>query len=156
MIRSSPLSDEKPKKFDVDATIQLDKLDAEQFTVPDSVSDLSAAKRVTPPPLPPEELLRASKAPVAPVTTSQPPVRPSSAPPRSMGKTIGLVALFVVLIGLAIFGGLHVGGLAHTAPSAPASLAAAPTPTPAPSPAPSATTSASGHVEITIPTIEMR
>lgn len=149
--------DEKPKKFDVDATIQLDKLDAEQFTVPESVPDL--AKRVTPPPLPPEEIARASRAPsAAPPTVSHAPSAPPPKP-RSMGMTIGLIAGFVVLVIVAIVGGLHVGGLARgTAPSASVSVAAAPTPTltPTPTPSPTPSASASGHVEITIPTIEMR
>jgi hypothetical protein len=144
------MSDDRPKK--PDATIQLDQVDADQISLIDSEQPV---RHVTPPPLPPEELLRASGAPPA---GSHAPPRPSApAPaPRSMGKTVGLVAVFVVLIVVAIVGGLHVGGLARgTAPSASLSVAAAPVPTPKPTPTPSASASAPVN-EITIPTIEMR
>jgi hypothetical protein len=148
---------EKPKpKPDVNATIQLDQVDADQITFPDSQP---APHRVVPPPLPPE--VRAQAA--APVQAPPPPAQPiAAAPPKSSGKTIALIGAFVVLVVLAIVGGLKVGSLAHGGtPAASASASASiasPAATPAPTPSASASASASnGPVhEITIPTIEMR
>ncbi len=137
---------DRPKP-DVNATIQLDQLDAEQVRLEDEPP--VASRRVTPPPLPPE--VRAS---AAPASVSVAP-RPSAPPPRSKGKTVVYGAIFVVLIAIAIVGGLKVGGLAHDAPTPSASLAAAPKATPAPTPSASASV-AKPMQTITIPTIEMR
>lgn len=135
------MTDEKRPKPDVNATIQLDQIDADQITFPDS----QPAQRVVPPPLPPEVRAQAL------------PVQQSVAPPKpTSGKTIALIGAFVVLLVLAIVGGLKVGSLAHgDAPAPSASVAAAPTPTPTPTPSASAS-SAAPIQTITIPTIEMR
>ncbi|HEY6464226.1 MAG TPA: hypothetical protein VIY73_28860, partial [Polyangiaceae bacterium] len=77
-----------------------------------------------------------------------------AAEPRNVGKTVALVAMFVVLIGAAIAGGLLVGTRVRGTPAAP-SAAALPEAPPATSaggaPAPSASTET-----LTLPTIEMR
>ena len=140
------MGDSDRPKPDVNATIQLGSIDADQVTFPDSQPHLP--RRVTPPPLPPEESAKAQMSL---------PVQASVTPPKSQGKTIALVGAFVVLLVLAIVGGLKVGALAHsdaTAPSASASVAVAPVATPVPTP--SASASAAPVHEITIPTIEMR
>lgn len=143
---------DRPKP-DVNATIQLDQLDAEQVRLEDEPH--APAHRVTPPPLPPE--VRASAAPVPHLSAGGEAPRPSAPPPaRATGKTVLYGAIFVVLLAIAIVGGLKIGGLAHTnAPAPSASVAAAPVVTRAPTPSASASV-VQPMQTITIPTIEMR
>jgi hypothetical protein len=130
------MSDRDPPKRRVDpnATIEI-QLDQVQLVDPNAPP--APEPRKTPPPLPmPEEL------PVLDLP-----------PPRSAGKAIAYVALVVVLVGMAIVGGLMVGmharGGATTAPAPSATtLATAAAPTTAPAASSAAPT-------LTLPTIEM-
>lgn len=133
------MSDKDPQ---ADRTIQLDQIDPAQIEL-ESQRDVTRG-RVTPPPLPPEALVP-SKPPLPAV---------SATPPKaSKAKSIALVGVFVVLLVLAIFGGLKMGDLAHPAPSAtvvsaPPASATVSTPPPSASTAPIQT--------ITIQPIEVR
>jgi len=81
-----------------------------------------------------------------------PPPFPAAAQagPRSAAKTLAYVAMFVVLVGLAIVGGLMVGTRAR------GTVNVAPAPSVTVTPTPSATPSASAPpATLTLPTIEM-
>jgi hypothetical protein len=124
------------KRKDPNATIQIDLAQVELY-------DPSAEPggRKVPPPLPPP-------LPVA-----------EQAPPASAAKTIAYVAMIVVLVGLAIVGGLLVGtrarGTASVAPAPSDTMAAAPAANTAAAPSAVPSASASSRT-LTLPTIEMR
>jgi hypothetical protein len=126
-------SDPPKRRFDPNATIQID-LDQVQLAdaMAASARESSApVRRTTPPPLPPP----------LPIVTLAPPPNP--------GRTALYVALFVVLIGLGIAGGLLVGmraqrGVASVPPATTASATS--------SVAPSASSAAP---MLTLPTIEI-
>jgi hypothetical protein len=133
------------KRKDPNATIQIE-LDQVQLYDPSAIPEPGASEpgaRKVPPPLPP------------------PPPFPAAAqaPPPSAAKTIAYVAMIVVLVGLAIVGGLMVGtrarGTADVAPAPSATTATTATPAVATTPAPSASASAAPRM-LTLPTIEMR
>jgi hypothetical protein len=129
-------SDPPKRRFDPNATIQID-LDQVQLDDARAASarDSSApVRRTTPPPLPPP----------LPIVTLAPPPKP--------GRTVLYVAVFVVLIGLGIAGGLLVGmrarrGVASIPAALPATTASATS-----SVAPSASSAAP---TLTLPTIEI-
>jgi hypothetical protein len=136
------MSDPTKRKPDANATIQI-SLDQVQLFDPNAVpppSPSEAAMRQAPPPLPTSPLTDVAQAPA-----------PNAA------KTIAYVAMIVVLVGLAIVGGLLVGTRARG--SAPVtSTAAAPSATTAgPEATPSVASPASAAPKtLTLPTIEMR
>jgi hypothetical protein len=128
------------KRKDPNATIQID-LDQVQLYDPSA----------TPPPASPSEPGARKVPPPLPPSASLPGIAP--APPPSPAKTIAYVAMIVVLVGLAILGGLMVGTRARGTPQ----VAPAPSSTVADTPAPSAAPSASAApATLTLPTIEMR
>ena len=130
------------KRKDPNATIQID-LDQVQLYDPNATPDPGASEghgRKVPPPLP---------LPLPP-SASLPGIAQAAAP--NPARTIALVAMFVVLIGLAIVGGLMVGtrgkgGQITPAPSATTAAVASPSAVPSTSAAPAT---------LTLPTIEMR
>jgi hypothetical protein len=135
------MSDPTKRKPDANATIQI-SLDQVQLFDPNAVpppSPSEAAMRQAPPPLP-----------TAALTAVAPPA-PNAA------KTIAYVAMIVVLVGLAIVGGLLVGTRAR-GPAPVASTAPVPSATTAgPEATPSVASPASAAPKtLTLPTIEMR
>jgi len=133
------MTDPSKRKVDPNATIQIE-LDQVQLYDPGAIPAPGASEpgaRKVPPPLP------------------TPPPFPAAAPapPHSAAKTIAYVAMFVVLIGLAIVGGLMVGmrarGAVNVAPAPSATTVGAATPSAAPSASEAPRT-------LTLPTIEMR
>jgi hypothetical protein len=126
------------RKPDPNATIQLDAFDPSE--VEDSLPPAASAEpsvsgaRKGPPPLPP---LPAPGAQVA---------------PAGVGKKLGYVAVFVVLLAVAIAGGLLVGARVR-----PTTAQATATPSAAtPSAPPSASATPTSPQTLTIPTIEMK
>jgi len=126
------------KRKDPNATIQID-LDQVQLFDPGAIPEPDASEpgaRSLPPPLP--------------ASASLPGV--AQAAPPNPAKTIALVAMFVVLIGLAIVGGLmvgsRVGGKAQVTPAPSATTGAVATPSAVPS-------SSAAPATLTLPTIEM-
>jgi len=133
------------KRKDPNATIQIE-LDQVQLYDPSTIPEPGASEpgaRKAPPPLP----------------TPPPFPAAAEAPSPSAAKTIAYVAMIVVLVGLAIVGGLLVGtrarGSADVAPAPSATTATTATTAVAATPAPSASASA-GPQMLTLPTIEMR
>ena len=131
------MSDPTKRKPDANATIQID-LDQVQLYDPNATppppEGSEPAARKVPPPLPP--------------SASLPGI--AQAAPRSPAKTIAFVAMFVVLLGVAILGGLMVGTRARgTVQVAPPEPTAAATPSSAPA-------ASSATPTLTLPTIEMR
>jgi hypothetical protein len=133
------------KRKDPNAPIQIE-LDQVQLYDPGAVPPAAGSQpggRRVPPPLP----------------TPAPFPAAGEAPPPSAAKTIAYVAMIVVLVGLAIVGGLMVGTRARSAPPPAPSVAQAPTPTATTTTAvasPSAAPSASAAPKtLTMPTIEM-
>ncbi len=130
------------KRKDPNATIQIE-LDQVQLYDPSAIPEPGASQpgaRKVPPPLP-----------------TPPPIPAASvATPPNAARTIAYVAMIVVLVGLAIVGGLMVGTRARgTANVAPAPSATTATPAVAAAPAtPSASASAAPPM-LTLPTIEM-
>ena len=130
-------SDPPKRRFDPNATIQID-LDQVQLDDGRAASARESSappvRKTTPPPLPPP----------LPIVTLAPPPKP--------GRTVLYVAVFVVLIGLGIAGGLLVGmrargGVASVPATPPATTASATS-----SVAPSAS---SATPTLTLPTIEI-
>jgi|ERR1700722_8622486 hypothetical protein len=123
---------EPRKRKDPNATIQIDLSQVQLYdpNAPPGEGPYPGGRRV-PPPLP--------GAPPLPTMTEP--------APRSAAKTVAYVAMFVVLLGCAITGGLMVGRRARGPMSSAPSAAAAGLPAP--------TTSASQGT-LTLPTIEMR
>ncbi len=136
------MSDPTKRKPDANATIQI-SLDQVQLFDPNAV----------PPPSPSEAAMR--KAP-PPLPTPPPLTAGAQAPAPNAAKTIAYVAMIVVLVGLAIVGGLLVGTRAR-GPAPVASTAAVPSATTAgPEATPSVAPSASAAPKtLTLPTIEM-
>jgi len=134
------MSDPSKRKPDANATIQID-LDQVQLYDPNATPPPPDAggsvARKAPPPLPP--------------SASLPGV--AQAAPRSAAKTIAMVAMFVLLIGVAIVGGLMVGTRARGTVQAPLPSTTAATATQAATAPPAAS---SAPATLTLPTIEMR
>lgn len=145
------MSDTDKPKYLANATIQID-LAQVQLVDPDA-PPLGADDRKAPPPLPPGAAAMAVPGTGGASGTA---AIPAAAPaePRNVGKTVALVAMFVVLIGAAVAGGLFVGTRVRGTPAAP-SAAALPAAPPVTSAAAAPTPSASAET-LTIPTIEMR
>jgi hypothetical protein len=124
---------EPRKPRDANATIQIDLSQVQLYdpNVPPPGGAAYPGGRSVPPPLPGAPLLPTATEPA----------------PRSPAKVIAYVAMFVVLLGCAITGGLMVGRRAR-GPGSPAPSAAA-----AGLPAP---TTSSSQGTLTLPTIEMR
>jgi hypothetical protein len=137
------MSDPTKRKPDANATIQID-LDQVQLFDPNSV----------PPPSPSEAAMR--KAP-PPLPTPPPFPAAAQATAPSPAKTIAYVAMIVVLVGLAIVGGLLVGTRARgpapvaSVPVVPSATTAEPAVVPATEPSASA-----APKTLTMPTIELR
>lgn len=149
-------TDDPPPPPHANATIQLDALDANEVQL-ESSDSAGASGHVKPPPLPVEALSPPS-APVAP-PLSAPVAPPLAAPvPRRSSKAVLYAVGFLLLLGAAIYGGLHVGRVARTAPAPSAIVSVAPAPPAASPPAttPPATTASEAPATITIPTIEVR
>jgi hypothetical protein len=136
------MSDDEPRKRRVDpnATIQIDLAQVQLFD-PNTTPEPGGSEpggRKAPPPLPPPLPFPGA----------------AQAPPRSAAKTIAYLAMFVVLLGLAIVGGLMVGtrarGTANDVAPAPSAATAVGVATPSAVPSASAPTRT-----LTMPTIEM-
>jgi hypothetical protein len=128
------------KRKDPNATIQIDLAQVEFYDPNTGVAE--PGERKVPPPLP--------TLPAFPVA-AQP-------PPASAAKTIAYVAMIVVLVGLAIVGGLMVGtrarGTTNVAPAPSATTAVAATTAAPATPSAAPSTSAAPRT-LTLPTIEM-
>ena len=137
------MSDPGKRKVDPNATIQIE-LDQVQLYDPNATPPPEASEpgtRKAPPPLP----------------TPAPMAVGAQAPPPSAAKTIAYVAMIVVLVGLAIVGGLLVGTRARGTPNdapMPSATTVGSTAAATPAAAPSASASAAPPM-LTLPTIEM-
>ena len=96
------MSDEK--KPDPNATIQLDQVEALDRILFDEKGNPVTRSSATPPPLPPSMSRPHSRSLPSPPSAHL-------AKPRSMGKTVAFLALFVVLLAVMVVFGLRVGGL---------------------------------------------
>jgi anti-sigma factor RsiW len=132
------------KRVDPNATIQLDKIDAREFaelTEAAATSERALApisRKTAPPPLPPA----AGSLPPNGVPASSGRGSGSLSPPAARTKTVVYGAVFLVLLGAAIFGGLFAGRLVRgeaplqAAAASQGSSASPPTPAPATSGSP--------------------
>jgi hypothetical protein len=135
----------KPDDANPNATIQLDRMNADDVQIVDDATDeapeagdaaAAATGRSLPPPLP----MAASMPPAA----AQPPTQAPAAPPGKARNPLVIGVLFVVLLGVAITVGVKVG---HALRNQPPVASASPS-------APSASAVARPQT-ITMPTIEM-
>jgi hypothetical protein len=150
------------KRVDPNATIQLDAIDAldlvkleEEAEARKESNRPPVSRRTAPPPLPPSSLAPSSLAPsTSPPAagTTIPPARKSTLPPPARSAALGVV--FLVLLGVAIFGGLFAGRLLRGAPAPQASATAEPPATPASPNAGAAAPSASAS-PLTMPEVEI-
>jgi hypothetical protein len=132
------------KRVDPNATIQLDKIDAREFA---ELAEAAAtrertsapiSRKTAPPPLPPAaESLPPNGVPASSSARGS----GSLSPPAARTKTFVYGAVFLVLLGAAIFGGLFAGRLVRG--EAPLQAAVAPQGSSASPPAPAPATSGS-------------
>jgi hypothetical protein len=146
------MSDSDKRKYNPSVTIQIDQRDLliDGSVEKEGERPSAPPRRTAPPPLPPELASGfPPSGPPLPGQTHAPPAR------RSMGRTLGYVAAFVMLFAAAIGAGMFVGGRARRrlTPAPAPSSAGAPSIATAAAPLPSA--SASAHT-LTMPAVEIR
>jgi len=134
---------EKPPAYP-DGTIELDRIDTSGPALPAETEAPARSTRKTPPPLP-GFAQQISFPPQAALPSMPPPPAP-----RSIAKTIGYIAMVLVLIAVAIVAGRRVGARARTQAAAPESIASTAVSAGVPTP------SASSDSVLMVPTIEMK